>query len=148
MKGIPHTYAKDMQEDKEPLFDALETTQICLQVFKGVWETLKLREQRMAPGHRRPCPGHGSGGLSGSSGNGIQEAHHLVGNLVRQTMDAGRALTALEPEELRRHSDLFGEDVVERLNVRRSLELRNIEGGTGPQAVRRQLQQARALLNA
>ncbi len=148
MKGIPHTYAKDMQEDKEPLFDALETTQICLQVFKGVWETLKLREQRMAQAIDGHALATDLADYLVRRGMAFREAHHLVGNLVRQTMDAGRALTALEPEELRRHSDLFGEDVVERLNVRRSLELRNIEGGTGPQAVRRQLQQARALLNA
>ena len=146
MKGIPLTYAKDMQEDKEPFFDAFETTQISLEVFAGVWETLELHPERMEQAIDGYALATDLADYLVRQGMAFRDAHHVIGGLVRQAVAAGKALTALDLEELRKHSDQFGEDVVELLDVRHSLALRNIAGGTGPDAVQVQLQQARALM--
>ena len=146
MKGIPLTYAKDMQEDKEPFFDALETVEMCLEVFTGVWDKLKLRAGRM----KEAIDGHilatDLADYLARQGVAFREAHHIVGSLVRQTLHSGRSLSDVGLEELRRYSEAFGRDALQLLDVRRSLEQRNIAGGTGPAAVRAQLEQARALL--
>jgi argininosuccinate lyase len=147
MKGIPLTYAKDMQEDKEPFFDALETTQISLEVFTGVWETLELRQERMEQAIDGNTLATDLADYLVRQGMAFRDAHHVISNLVREAIATGKALTAMSLDELRKHSDRFGEDVVELLDVRHSLELRNIAGGTGPEAVRLQLQQARSLLD-
>ena len=143
MKGVPLSYAKDLQEDKEPLFDALETTQICLAVFTGVWETLTVRRERMAAAIDHQVLATDLADYLARQGVPFREAHHIVGQLVRE---AGDRLSSLGLEELRRHSAVFGEDALQLLDVRRSLEQRNIAGGTGPEAVRAQLEQARATL--
>ena len=147
MKGIPLTYAKDMQEDKEPFFDAFETTQISLEVFAGVWETLELHPERMEQVIDGYVLATDLADYLVRQGMAFRDAHHVIGGLVRKAVAAGKALTALDLYELRKHSDQFGEDVVELLDVRHSLALRNIAGGTGPDAVQVQLQQARALMD-
>ena len=147
MKGIPLTYAKDMQEDKEPFFDAFETTQISLEVFAGVWETLELHPERMEQAIDGYALATDLADYLVRQGMAFRDAHHVIGGLVRKAVAAGKALTALDLDELRKHSDQFGEDVVELLDVRHSLALRNIAGGTGPDAVQVQLQQARALMD-
>ena len=147
MKGIPLTYAKDMQEDKEPFFDAFETTQISLKVFAGVLETLELRPERMEQAIDGYALATDLADYLVRQGMAFRDAHHVIGGLVRKAVATGKALTALGLDELREHSDQFGEDVVELLDVRHSLALRNIVGGTGPEAVQFQLQQARALMD-
>ena len=72
----------------------------------------------------------------------FREAHRVVGRLVRDSLEQGRALTELNLEDLRAHSADFGEDALSLLDVRRSLARRNIEGGTGPQAVAEQMEKA------
>jgi len=146
MKGVPLTYAKDMQEDKEPLFDGLETAEICLDVFTGVWETMSLRPERMEAAIDDGVLATDLADYLVRRGMPFREAHRVVGELVREVMESGRGLTELSLEELRRHSDLFEEDALGFLDVRRSMELRNIEGGTGPEAVRQQMEKARAVL--
>ena len=83
-------------------------------------------------------------------GQGVpfREAHRVVGRLVRAALEHGRALTDLHLDDLRAHSADFGEDALDLLNVRHSLARRNIEGGTGPQAVAEQMEKARRALAA
>ncbi|MBI2503216.1 MAG: argininosuccinate lyase [Candidatus Latescibacteria bacterium] len=146
MKGLPLTYAKDLQEDKEPLFDAFESVQDCLEVFAGAWQTMQLRPARMEAAVDDAALATDLADYLARQGLPFREAHHAVGRLVRFALDAGRTLRGLTLEELKTHSPAFGEDALALLDLRRSLSLRNIEGGTGPQALRAQLEQARALL--
>ena len=148
MKGIPLTYAKDMQEDKEPLFDAFESVQDCLEVFAGAWQTMQLRPARMEAAVDDAALATDLADYLARKGLPFREAHHVVGRLVRYALEAGRGLRGLTLDELNAHSPLFGADALALLDLRHSLSLRNIEGGTGPEAVRAQLAQAGAILNS
>ena len=148
MKAVPLTYAKDMQEDKEPLFDALETVDTCLEVFAGAWESMQLDTERMEATVDSMALATDLADHLVRRGLPFREAHRVIGNLVREALAAGRALTEYGLEELRVHSGDFGEDALALLDVRHSLELRNIEGGTGPQAVAEQMEKARRVLAA
>ena len=148
MKGIPLTYAKDMQEDKEPFFDALETVEICLEVFAGAWGSMVLRSERMAAAIDDYALATDLADYLVRKGMPFRDAHHVIGGLVREAIAAGKGITALDLETLKRHSELFAEDVLAWLDVRHSLALRNIAGGTGPAAVAAQLDKAQAVLDA
>ena len=146
MKAVPLTYSKDMQEDKEPLFDALETVDICLEVFAGAWQGMQVRGEQM---EKKVDPMALATDLADylvRQGMPFRDAHRVVGNLVAGALADGRVLTDFNLAELQSHSEQFGEDALALLDVRHSLSLRNIEGGTGQQAVAEQLQKARRIL--
>ena len=146
MKGIPLTYSKDMQEDKEPLFDAVETARISLEVFAGVWSSMSLNPERMEAAIDGQTLATDLADYLVGKGMSFREAHGVVGGLVRKTETEGRTLASLNGDELSRACDLFSSDAINLLDVRRSLESRNIPGGTGPQAVAHQLERARGIL--
>ena len=146
MKGIPLTYAKDMQEDKEPVFDAFETVQLCLQVFAGAWGTMRLKPERMANGVDGMALATDLADYLVRQGMPFREAHHVIGRLVRWCLEQGRDLASLGLEDLQLHSKAFKLDALGWLNIEHSLGLRNIAGGTGPEAVRQQLDQAKQIL--
>ena len=146
MKGLPLTYAKDMQEDKEPCFDALETAAICLDVLSGVWESMELHPERMAHALGVNALATDLADYLVRKGTPFRDAHRIVGGMVRQASESGRSLADLGLEELRLHSEVFDTGALELLGADMSLKLRNIEGGTGPEAVRDQLEKARAVL--
>ena len=146
MKGIPLTYAKDMQEDKEPLFDAFETADISLEVFAGAWAGMRVKSQNMAARIDDMALATDLADYLVRQGTPFREAHHVIGRLVRQAIEEDRGLSQWTAAQLQAHSPAFGDDVESWLDVGHSLSLRNITGGTGPEAVRRQLEAARALL--
>jgi len=139
MKGVPIGYCKDLQEDKEPLFDAEDTLSGCLAAARTVVATLTLRvdvAQRAA-----------SGLLLATDvadylvGRGVpfRRAHEIVGGLVRQLVDEGREFPSLALDEWRRHSDLFDADIASRISARASVEAKRTPQSTAPDAVARQL---------
>ncbi len=146
MKAIPLTYAKDMQEDKEPLFDALETVDICLEVFAGTWQSMEVCAEQMEKKVDSMALATDLADYLVHQGMPFRDAHRVIGNLVRAALAEHRALTDLKLTELQAHSAHFGEDALALLDVRHSLELRNIEGGTGPESVAEQLHKARRIL--
>ncbi len=146
MKAVPLTYSKDMQEDKEPLFDALETVDICLEVFAGAWQGMQVRGEQMEKKVDSMVLATDLADYLVRQGMPFRDAHRVIGNLVAGALAAGRVLTDFNLAELQSHSEQFGEDALALLDVRHSLSLRNIEGGTGPQAVAEQLQKARRIL--
>ena len=146
MKAVPLTYSKDMQEDKEPLFDALETVNICLEVFAGAWQGMQVRGEQMEKKLDLMALATDLADYLVRQGMPFRDAHRVIGNLVAGALAAGRVLTDFNLAELQSHSEQFGEDALALLDVRHSLSLRNIEGGTGPQVVAEQLQKARRIL--
>ncbi|MFA6109731.1 MAG: argininosuccinate lyase, partial [Candidatus Latescibacterota bacterium] len=132
MKGIPLTYAKDMQEDKEPFFDALETVAICLEVFTGAWETMTLRPARMEAAIDDKALATDLADYLVRQGIPFREAHRIIGGLVRQAIAEDRPLRSFGLTELQRHAAAFGPDAAALLDLRHSLALRNLPGGTGP----------------
>ncbi len=148
MKGLGLTYGKDLQEDKEPVFDAFATTDDCLDVFASVWETMAVKTQRMAEAVDDGTLATELADFLVERGVPFREGHHIVGAVVRSAASAGTRLTELSLADLRQHHDAFDEEAVRRLDPRASLQRRNLAGGTGPQAVAQQLEQARDILEA
>jgi argininosuccinate lyase len=148
MKGLPLTYNSDMQEDKEPFFDTVDTLEGILGVLPPLLGSLTFRTERM----RRAAGEHYATATDLADylvrkGLPFREAHEVVGRVVRHAIDAGAALDALDVPTLRRFSPLFGDDVRAAITVEASLRARAATGGTAPEAVRRALAQARALVD-
>jgi argininosuccinate lyase len=146
LKGLPSAYDKDLQEDKEPVFDAADTLMLVLPVLAGLIRTLRLNPGRMLA---RLTPDLFAVDLCDylvRKGIPFREAHDLVGRAVRLAEAHKASLSDLSMGDLHSLSDRFGEDVGEVFDVRRALARRSVEGGTAPDALRRQLEAARASL--
>jgi len=147
MKGLPLTYNSDMQEDKEPLFDSIDTLEAILRVLPAMLRTLTFREGRM----REAAGAHYSTATDLADylvrkGLPFREAHEVVGKTVRHGIAAGKELGELSLEEFQRFSSLVGPDVHAALTVESSLAARAVLGGTAPEAVKRALAAARAAI--
>ena len=143
LKGLPSSYDKDLQEDKEPVFDAFDTLDIALPVMAGLLRTLKLRPERMAAQLEAGLLATELADYLVRRGLPFREAHHAVGQAVRLAEDRGTALTDLTDADLRAISPHFGEDASSVLNVPAALAARAIPGGTAPEALAEQLRLAR-----
>jgi argininosuccinate lyase len=147
MKGLPLTYNSDMQEDKEPLFDTVDTLEAIFRVLPPMLGSLTFHAERM-----RDAAGANYSTATDLAdylvrqGLPFREAHEVVGRAVRHAIARGRELADLPLDELRRFSSLIGRDVYPALTVEASLRARATLGGTAPDAVRQQLAQVKARL--
>ena len=147
MKGQPLAYNRDNQEDKEPVFDTVDTVTDCLRVFAGVLGTLECRRERMREAARlgymtatdladylvrRAVP--------------FRDAHEAVGRAVRSAVETGRDLSEMSLDELREFSPVIESDVFEVLTLEGSVAARNHPGGTAPAQVRAAIARARERL--
>jgi argininosuccinate lyase len=146
VKGLPSTYNKDLQEDKEPLFDAMDTLESALPVAAGVIATLKVHPQRMAEALDDGMLATDLADYLVQRGVSFRRSHHLVGQVVRRALERGVPLRELPLDEFREVAEEFGEDVYQVFDFRRSVEARDSYGGTATQAVRQQLARAREKL--
>ena len=144
VKGLPLAYNKDLQEDKEPLLDALATYRDSLRLLAALLPGLKWRRERMWRA--------AEGGYTlateladylAEKGLPFREAHHVVGRLVRRLVEEGRALKDLTLEELQAHHPLFAEDALPLLRLETAIHRRRSYGGTAPEAVRERLEEAK-----
>lgn len=146
MKAIPLTYAKDMQEDKEPVFDTADTVHIALSVVAGAWQSMKINGERMADALDSTILATDLADYLARKGVPFRMCHRIVGQLVRTALARGERLEALDMATLRAASEVFDADVREVLSAEASLEARNLDGGTGRDAVLRQIEAGRRLL--
>ncbi|HUM69668.1 MAG TPA: argininosuccinate lyase, partial [Chloroflexota bacterium] len=147
LKGLPSSYDKDLQEDKEPVFDAFDTLRLTLPIMAGLMRTLTLRPERMAA---QLEPGLLATDLADylvKRGIPFRQAHHLVGQVVQLAEQKGVNLTELTVAELQTVSGVFGEDVTAVFHITSSLSNRNVTGGTSPAALANQLAAARQAVN-
>jgi argininosuccinate lyase len=149
MHALPLTYGKDMQEDKEPLFDAIDTIESCLDATEGMLAGIAFDRERLetASGDEMLAATEIADGLV-RRGVPFREAHGIVGGLVRDAVEAGKPLSALSTEELRARSDQLGDWVYEVLRRESWLESKRIEGGTGSEALAAQIAKAGETLAA
>jgi len=145
LKGLPSSYDKDLQEDKEPLFDAVNTLTLALPISQGILETLAIHPERMAAALgdellatdladwlvRRDVP--------------FRQSHHLVGRVVRRAEELNCALSALPLAELQAISPIFTADVSTVWDMEQSVEQRAVIGGTARAAVQAQIGELRRL---
>ena len=148
LKGLPSAYDKDLQEDKEPVFDAADTLELALPVMAGLLRTLELRPERMAAQLEAGLLATEVADYLVRRGLPFREAHHLVGHVVRLSEERGVAITGLDLTELQAISPHFGPDVAGALTIGAALAARDLPGGTGPNALRAQLAAARVALGA
>jgi argininosuccinate lyase len=147
MKGLPLAYNSDMQEDKEPFFDSVDTLEAILTVLPPLLASLTFRVDRMrAAAGQNFATATDLADYLVRKGVPFREAHEVVGRVVRHALDTGKTLEGVSLDELRRFSDRFGADVAAALSVEGSLRARATTGGTAPDAVRRALSLARTFL--
>ena len=147
MHGLPLAYSKDLQEDKEPLFDAAETIELCLQALGGMLPGIRFDHERMAAAAGdEMAAATDVADLLVRRGLPFREAHGVVGSLVRHALDEGIDLSAIPPDALAGFSDLLDEEYYEVLGETSWLDSKVSRGGTSAAAVATQLDLAAASL--
>jgi argininosuccinate lyase len=142
MKGLPLAYNKDMQEDKEPLFDTVDTVKVCLEIFSPMLQTMTVVKGRMLDATK-------AGFLTATDGadylvkRGLpfREAHHVIGRVVAYCIEKGTGLEELTMAEWKSFSPLFDGDIRRVVSVKASVDSRNVEGGTALKRVTRRLKE-------
>lgn len=136
MKGIPLAYNKDMQEDKESLFDAIDTVKLCVPVFTGMVKTMKVNKEVMLQGAK--------GGFANATdvadylvkkGVPFREAHEIVGKMVLFAEKSNKALDDLTLSEMKECSGYIEEDIYDAISMTTCVEGRNLIGGPAESAV-------------
>jgi argininosuccinate lyase len=148
IKGLPSGYSKDLQDDKRALFNAVDLLLLVLPSMAGAIAELRFEKARMRAACSSAMMATDLADYLVKKGATFREAHGAVGSLVRQAEEGGIELDQLPVEAFTAAHALFGTDARDALGVDASLAARNIDGGTGLDAVHRQLAQARASLAA
>ena len=147
MKGLPLAYNKDMQEDKEPVFDAIDTVEMCLPVFTSMLDTLTVLPKNMRNA--------ASGGFINATdcadyltkkGMPFREAYMIVGRLVNLCIKAGETLDTLPLKDFRSISNLFDADVYQALELKTCVNGRKVYGGPAKEAVEQQIANIKAFV--
>ncbi len=138
LKGLPLAYNKDMQEDKEQIFDALDTVKMCLPVFGGMLATMKINKGAMLEGAK--------GGFTNATdvadylvkkGLPFRDAHAVVGRMVAYCLDTNKVIDALTIDEFKDFSPLFDEDIYTAISLETCVNLRKIPGGPAVETMRK-----------
>jgi argininosuccinate lyase len=135
MKGLPSGYNKDLQEDKEAVFDAEDNLGGALATLAGVVEGLEVFPQRTAAAASGLLLATDVADFLVARGMPFRQAHEVVGGMVRQLIGEGRDFTGLSPDEWRRHSPLFDDSVRAVVTPEASVRARKTPQSTQPQAV-------------
>lgn len=148
MKGLPLAYNKDMQEDKEAVFDSLDTVKLCLPVFTNMVRTMKVNRERMIKGAK--------GGFTNATdladylvkkGLPFRSSHAVVGKMVAKAVETKRDLDEFSLSEFREFSELIEEDIYDAIDVATCVAERKVSGGPAKEQVEREIAKGYALLN-
>ena len=147
LKGMPLAYNKDIQEDKEPLFDAVETVKLCIEAFIEIVDVMEVNEESMYESAKK-------GYINATDmadylvvkGMPFRDAYNISGKIVSYCLGRGCALEELPLDEFRMFSDLIEDDIYQRLDLRTCMEKRNSAGGTSPESVRKQIEYIRKII--
>lgn len=138
MKGIPLAYNKDMQEDKEVSFDAMDTVQDCIKLFTGMVKTMKFRKENMA---RSAMNGFTNATDAAdylvNKGVPFRDAHGIIGRLVLYCIEKNTSIDALSLEELKSISDKFDADIYDAVSLKTCVEKRLTIGAPGSEAMKK-----------
>lgn len=140
VKGLPLAYSKDLQEDKESIFDSIDNIKICLQVMAGQMDTLKVNKDKML----KACK---EGYLNATDiadylvnkGTAFRDAHHIAARLVKIAMDQGKTLEELSIDIYKKEADIFEEDIYKAIDLKTIVEKRKSQGGPAKEEVQRQI---------
>ena len=138
MKGLPLAYNKDMQEDKEQIFDAVDTVKMCLPVFSKMLATMRVKKDRMLMGAK--------GGFTNATdvadylvkhGLPFRDAHAVVGRMVAYCIEKDTVIDALSMEEMKTFSPLIGGDIYDAISLETCVNQRKLTGGPAMDTMRR-----------
>jgi argininosuccinate lyase len=147
LKGLPLTYNRDLQEDKEPVFNAVETVKSSLEVMSGVVASLQVNEEAMKKALKKSYVlATDVADYLVAKGVAFREAHEIVGKLVCYAAEEGKSFEDLTLAEWQQFSPHFNSDIRGTLDFNKSLEKRDVEGGTSPRQVQNELDNAKQVL--
>jgi len=147
LKGLPLAYNKDMQEDKEALFDAVDTVKKCLVVFRPLVATIKIKKNNMLSAARRGFVNATDlADYLVNKGIAFREAHRIAGQIVYYCLQRQKSLEELNLEEFQQWSTLIKDDVYQFISIERCVANRQALGGPAPGAVRLAISKARKKL--
>lgn len=147
LKGLPLAYNKDMQEDKESIFDAIETVLSCLNIFTPMIETMKTNKQNMFKAAQK-------GFINATDladylvkkGLPFRSAYKISGSIVAYCIETNQVLDELSLEDYKKYSDLFENDLYEAISLETCIKTRISQGGTGKDSVLKQIEYLEGLL--
>ena len=140
LKGLPLAYNKDMQEDKEALFDATETVARCLEVFAPMVRTMKVKSENMyAAAQRGFINATDLADYLTKRGMPFRTAYKITGTIVAECIAKGTVLDSLPLEDYKKHSELFDSDLYSEISLETCVKKRISEGSTGPDSVDAQI---------
>lgn len=141
MKGIPLAYNKDMQEDKEYTFDAIDTVKGCLSLFTGMMKTMTFNKDRMEDSAKNGFTNAtDAADYLVNHGVPFRDAHGIVGQLVLLCIDKNISLDDLSLDEYQKISPAFEEDIYEAVSMKTCVEKRNTIGAPGQDAMKKVIQ--------
>jgi len=147
VKGLPLAYNRDLQEDKEPLFDTVDTVKAAVTLMAGLLDTLTVRPERMAAAlHGGFLTATDMADYLVTKGAAFRTAHEQVGQTVRHAEAQGKELWELSLEDIREFAPLAQADLFDWLKIENSVARRQSPGGTAPERVRAALERAEAEL--
>ena len=147
MKNLPLAYNKDMQEDREAIFDAIDTVKLCLSTFIPMFRTMTVLKENM-----RKAAAKGFINATDCAdylvkkGMPFRDAYKITGTLVARCIELDTTLEDLDIKEYKKLTDVFDEDVYKAINLETCVMQRNVDGGPAPEAVARQIEQLKAEL--
>ena len=147
MKGLPLAYNKDMQEDKEMAFDAMDTAADCITLFTGMIQTMKFRKDRMAKSAMNGFT-NATDAADYLVGKGVpfRDAHGIIGRLVLYCIEKDTSIDALSLEELHSISDKFDEDIYDAISLKTSVEKRLTIGAPGEKMMKQVIEKNKEYL--
>ncbi len=147
MKGIPLAYNKDMQEDKELTFDAMDTVKGCLALFNGMISTIKFNKPVMEKSAMSGFT-NATDAADYLVGKGVafRDAHEIIGRLVLHCIDKNCAIDELSIDELKSISDVFEQDVYDKISLKTCVEKRLTVGAPGPEAMKKAIKEEKEYL--
>lgn len=147
MKGLPLAYNKDMQEDKEMAFDAMDTAADCITLFIGMIQTMKFRKDRMAKSAMNGFT-NATDAADYLVGKGVpfRDAHGIIGRLVLYCIEKDTSIDALSLEELRSISDKFNEDIYDAISLKTCVEKRLTIGAPGEKMMKQVIEKNKEYL--
>lgn len=149
MKGLPLAYNKDMQEDKEAIFDALDTAKLCLVTFIPMLDTMRVLQENMrAAAAKGFINATDCADYLTKKGVPFRDAYKITGTLVAQCIQEGKTLETLELDQYQAQCSVFGEDVFEAISLETCVNGRTSLGGPAPASVLRQVEEVLSELNS
>ena len=148
MKGLPLAYNKDMQEDKELIFDAINTVNMCIDTFIPMLKTMKILQANMRQAANKgfinatDCADY-----MVKKGKAFRDAYKITGELVSYCLDNGKTLETLSIEEYKRADKIFEEDIYEEISLENCVKKRKVVGGPAPETVKKHIESVRKLIN-